>query len=180
MPNPIAVKGVVPAAEKIATEPAGKAGQSRFDQVRDAVRDRQAGAATTLPPTVTSVSPEQKNVLAAELRKKLQQAGSADPQQLFRSDLGKARTGMQNLSARIESMPKTPATDPIRTRLAAIEKQFTDASQLLGKVGSLNSPRELLKVQVEMYQLAQNIEIVSKVVDQVNSGVKQVLQTQVS
>jgi hypothetical protein len=36
-----------------------------------------------------------------------------------------------------------------------------------------------MKVQMQMYQLTENLELMSKVVEQVTSGVKSILQTQV-
>jgi hypothetical protein len=36
----------------------------------------------------------------------------------------------------------------------------------------------MMKVQMQMYQLTENLELMSKVVDQVTSGVKSILQTQ--
>ena len=40
-------------------------------------------------------------------------------------------------------------------------------------------PKSLLNVQVQFYQVAENMELLSKVVDQVSSGAKTVMQTQV-
>lgn len=181
MANPLAVKGgpVAPAVKGGAGAESGKAGPSGFDKVRETVRGRQAGETAQLPPAVTQVSAEQKRQLEADLRKRLQQARGGSPREVFRADMKKARTAMQGLSNRIEALPKTSAFEPVRTRFAAIENQFRASGKLLNNVGSVDSPRELLKVQMQMYQLTQNIEIVSKVVEQVNAGVKQILQTQV-
>jgi hypothetical protein len=35
-----------------------------------------------------------------------------------------------------------------------------------------------MKIQMQMYQLGENLELMSKVVEQVTSGVKSILQTQ--
>ena len=49
----------------------------------------------------------------------------------------------------------------------------------MNSVKSSESPGDLMKVQMQMYQLTENLEMMSKVVEQVSSGVKSVLQTQV-
>jgi phage shock protein A len=181
MANPVAISGSLPApALKGGAAADGvKAQPSQFDKVAEAVRDRQSGAAT-LPPAVTGVSDGQKRVLVAELRKKMEQTGAKTPQQLFQRDLNKTGANIDALSKRVDALPKTPTMEPIRTRLASIEKQFQATSGLVSSTATSNSPGDLLKMQVQMYQLTQNVEIVSKVVDEVNSGVKQILQTQVS
>ena len=43
----------------------------------------------------------------------------------------------------------------------------------------IQTRRDLLSLQSEMYKMGQNIEVLSKVVDSVSSGVKSTLQMQV-
>jgi hypothetical protein len=44
---------------------------------------------------------------------------------------------------------------------------------------SAENPGDLMKLQMQMYQLTENLELMSKVVEQVTSGMKTLLQTQV-
>jgi hypothetical protein len=62
--------------------------------------------------------------------------------------------------------------------LTSIATQVQQTGQLINNMKDTD-PQSLLNVQMQMYQMSQNVEIMSKVVDQVNSGVKTVLQTQV-
>jgi hypothetical protein len=179
MPDPLSIKTGGAAASSSAGATSGeKAGKSRFEQVREAAAGRESAPAE-LPPQVTRVAAEQKRVLESQLRKRLEQTKAQSPQEFFRADMNKARTGVADLSRRVEALPKTSAFEPIRARFTAIEAKFRESGRLLQRVGSLDNPRELLKVQLHMYQLTQNIEVVTRVVEQVNTGVKQILQTQV-
>jgi hypothetical protein len=182
MANPIAIKGALPGAAPGAGSDAGpgKTGASQFDKVRETVRQREAMDTGALPPAVTKVSAEQTRVLSSDLRKKIDGGGNQTAEQMFRPEMNKAGSDMHALAQRVQSLPKTSALEPIRTRLAAIEQQYQASNNLLNSIAQSNNPRDLLKMQVQMYQVTQNIEIVSKVVDEVNSGVKQILQTQVS
>jgi hypothetical protein len=182
MANPLAVKGALPgaaAAGGAGTETA-KTGASQFDKVRENMRQQETAGAGALPPAVTNVSADQTRVLASDLRKKIDATPGQTAQQMFAPEVKKVGAGIEQLSQRIGNLPQTSPFEPIRARLSAIEQQYQDSNKLLSSIAQSNSPRDLLKMQVQIYQVTQNIEIVSKVVDEANSGVKQILQTQVS
>jgi hypothetical protein len=82
------------------------------------------------------------------------------------------------LTTRVNSLPKTSAFDPIRSRLTSIDQQYKSAGQLVNSLKNADNPRDLMKIQMQMYQLTENLELMSKVVEQVTSGMKSVLQTQ--
>ena len=147
---------------------------SKFDQVRLQLENRQA---VTLPPEVTQLSPQQRQQLAGDLRKRIERARS--PKAIFRSDFNQTRECFTDVSRRVDQLPKTSAFEPLRNRLASIESQFNQTGKIIDGLGNITDPKDLLKLQMEMFQITQNLEIVSKVVDQVNSGVKQILQIQV-
>ena len=151
---------------------------SKFDKVRVQLQDQQAGS-LQLPPEVTQVSMQQKKVLESQLRKRLAHAKPGDAPQMFKVDMQKARTGLNNLTQRVNALPKVPAFDALRNRLVKIESGFNETGKLVNGLGKADSPRDLLKVQMQMYQLTQNMELVSKVVEQVSGGIKSILQTQV-
>jgi hypothetical protein len=156
----------------------GKSGESKFDKVRSRLLDEQASR-VDLPPEAKPVSGEQRNALQADLLTRLQAGGTISAQELFAPHLQQAKQGIQNLTHRVNSLPKTQAFEPFRQRLASIDSQYQEAGKLVNSVKSSESPGDLMKVQMQMYQLTENLEMMSKVVEQVSSGVKSVLQTQV-
>ena len=163
--------------EKEAASPA-KTGESKFDKVRTRLMDEQAQQ-VKIPPEIKQVSMEQKKVLEADLSRRLKQTAATSPHKLFAVDMKHAKEGIEHLNKRVDGLPKTPAFEPIRNRLASLDAQFQNAGNLLNSAKGSDSPADLLKVQMQMYQLSENLELMSKVVEQVTSGVKSILQTQV-
>ena len=49
----------------------------------------------------------------------------------------------------------------------------------MNATGSMDDPKQLLQMQMEVYKLAENVEIMSRTVSETASGVKTILQTQV-
>jgi len=172
-----AVKSLDSASEQGAAGPA-KTGESKFDKVRSRMLDEQAER-TEIPPEVKQVSTEQQKVLQADLAQRVEKMGTTSPAELFATNLTQAKAGVQQLTNRVNALPKTPAFDPIRQRLASIDAQYRQAGDLLSSLDGKQSQGDLVKIQLQMYQLTENLELMSKVVEQVSSGVKSVLQTQV-
>ncbi|MFN0167312.1 MAG: hypothetical protein ACKV22_12855 [Bryobacteraceae bacterium] len=153
-----------------------KTGESKFDQVRAQQLDQNT---VTLPPEVTQISAEQKRMIESDLRKRLQ---AHPPDQIVRQHeqtLSQTRNAIHDLQHKVNALPKTSAFDPVRSRLQSIEAQYHKSEQLTKGLTEINDPRSLLQAQMQIMQLGQNVEIVGKVVEQVNTGVKQILQTQV-
>ena len=162
------------ATEQTGTTPA-KVGESKFDKVRAGLQDNQA-AGVKMPPEIRQVSAEQRKTLQTELSNRLK---TSSPQQVFATHMKRATDSLQQLSSRVNALPKTSAFDPIRKRLASIDAQFQSTGRLVNSVKGTSNPAELMKIQMQMYQLSENLELASKVVEQVTSGVKSILQTQV-
>lgn len=162
------------AAEQAGTSPA-KVGESKFDKVRAGLQDAPTEK-IQMPREVRQVSAEQRQVLKTELSNRLK---TASPQQVFSSQMKQATSALQQLTDRVNALPKTAAFDPIRKRLASIDTQYQSAGKLMSSISGASNPAELMKVQMQMYQLSENLELASKVVEQVTSGVKSILQTQV-
>ncbi|MGQ9898521.1 MAG: hypothetical protein ACUVR8_13330 [Acidobacteriota bacterium] len=78
----------------------------------------------------------------------------------------------------IYSMTPDQRSPDLLSRFSQVENQWMQIESLLNSDREL-SQGELLGLQARMYQLTQNIEILSKVVDQVTGGIKTVLQTNV-
>ena len=90
-----------------------------------------------------------------------------------------SKVQLERLQARVDRLPKGSAAESVKKRLAFIEDKFQASEKVLQGLKGMDSPRDLLKLQMEMYMVTQNIEIVSKVVEQTTGGIKQVMQTQV-
>jgi hypothetical protein len=162
---------------KPAETTAVKVGESKFDQVRSRLLHEQT-AQTNLPPEVKQVSPEQENALRVELTKQTELNGEGSAQQLFAARMLHATQRIEQLTTRVNSLPKTAGFESFRERLASIDSQYQSAGKLVNSIGQSTNPADLMKVQMQMYQLTENLELMSKVVEQATSGVKSVLQTQ--
>ena len=88
-----------------------------------------------------------------------------------------AKSRIDHLTSRVNALPKTSAFDPLRQRLTSIDDQFQSAGKLIHSLNGQQSPADLMKVQLQMYQMTENLELMSKVMEQVTSGVKSILQT---
>jgi hypothetical protein len=172
-----AAKGLDSVAKQQEQSPA-KLGESKFDKVRSRLLDEQA-AGVKLPPEVKQVSLEQKKVLQSDLSRRIEQSGPGAAHRAFGVQMKQAKEGIHQLTTRVNALPKTPAFEPFRQRLASIDNQYQAAGRLLNSIHSSSSPGDLMKVQMQMYQLTENLELMSKVVEQVTSGVKTIVQTQV-
>jgi hypothetical protein len=179
MANPIINKTTVDAVvqrqqQQDATPQIEKTSASKFDEVRASKQQDSVN----LPPELNQVSMEQKRVLESEMRKMLQSQGPEQIQKSMQAEFNRVTSNVQNLNQRVSALPKTPEFDPLRHRLQSIENRFNQSSKLLQGVDGTD-PRAMLQVQMQMFQLTQNVELMSKVVEQVNTGTKQILQTQI-
>ena len=154
-----------------------KSGSSRFDEIRARLQD--GGPQPALPPEIERISPEQTRMLQSDLRRRLDRTSATSAADLFHGDIGKNRASLDDMSRRVNAMPQSEATQPFRDRLVRLEGQWAESQKNVASIGGLGSPGDLLKVQIQMYQLSSNLELMSKAVEQVNSGVKSILQTQV-
>jgi len=157
-----------------ATSP--KSGQSKFDLVRADLQNRSSQQ-VTLPPEVKQVSVAQQKAMQTDLSSQV--AKGASPQQVLGVNMKRTQVSVDRLSKRVNALPKTPSFQPLHDRLASIDAQFRDAGKLVNSIKGGESPQQLLNIQMKMYQLSENLELMSKVVEQVTSGTKTILQTQV-
>ena len=162
--------------QDLAEKAPNKEGPSKFDKVRTEAQNKQA---VELPPPVQQVSPAQQRALEGDLRRRLESSRNQSPRDFFKVDMKKTQDGVGNLRTRVEKLPKTSAFEPLRDRLSFIEQRFQETGKLIDGAAQLSDPREMLKLQMQVHQLMQNVEITTKVVDSVTQGTKQILQTQV-
>jgi hypothetical protein len=174
------VKMVGQTASKIAKQAASqkakpeRTGPSKFEQKR-AQLEKQVERGS-LPPEVNQISAEQKRILENNLRKRLEQGNGQD---VLKVDLRDARAKLDGLSKQVTAVPKTPALDAVRNRLNTLEGQYQQTEKTMNSLSGLESPREMLQLQMQMYKMTQNIEIMMKFVEQGTSGFKNIMQTQV-
>lgn len=153
-----------------------KSGQSKFDRVRADLQDRNAQD-VKIPPEVKQVSLQQQKTMQADLAGQL--AKGASPQKVLGVNMKRTQISVDRLTKRVNALPKTSSFQPLRDRLNSIDAQFQDAGELVNSIKGGESQQDLLNIQMKMYQLNENLELMSKVVEQVTSGTKTILQTQV-
>jgi hypothetical protein len=164
--------GVAGSAARQAFTEGPKSAPSKFDLLRADLKQK-----LQLPPKVTTIKDQQKAQLQNDLRRRL--AAGESPQQMLGTDMNRIQAGIADLNRQVAAIPDTSAFGPLRERLQSIESDFNASAKLLDNAASLDDPKRLLNMQMEVYKLAQNVEIMSRTVSEVASGAKTILQTQV-
>jgi len=98
---------------------------------------------------------------------------------MFSSKVNTSSEDIQRLRSKVEALPRNSAFEPLRQRFDNVEAMFKRTDTLVRGIDSSYSPAEMMKVQVQMYQFTENLELLVKAVEQTSSGVKTILQTQV-
>lgn len=176
--------GIVKAGIRVgttATQPqdggAQKTAPSKFDNIR-AQLSQQLSRDVKVQPTQQMSSGQAANLENA-LRNRLSQTSPNTPSDLFARDLKSARGQLNNLTTAVNKIPGSAQdSSSIRNSLSSIETEFQKSAQLIKGSKSMDM-QDLLKMQAQLYSMDQNIQLLSKVVDQTTSGVKTIFQTQV-
>ncbi len=85
---------------------------------------------------------------------------------------------LSELNVRAATIKPTSASESLQTRLDLLNAQFRVLGNHLQESAAKDDPMQLLRLQNDIYQLDEELELVSKVVDQATSGVRSLLQTQ--
>jgi hypothetical protein len=157
--------------------PPDKAGPSKFDKIRRQTTGHENP--NTAAQDASNPVPAQQGMLESQLRQKLDAHASRKPTEVFGDDLKVTRGSLNHLKDRVSGLTPSPALDQIRTRLSDLDTEFQKAGAAIEGMSGTASPKQLLKLQTDMYRISENLSVVSKMVDQVTSGVKTLLQTQV-
>ncbi len=152
----------------------GKDSPSNFDEVKNA---KKTAGPPEVPPLIETLDAKSQKAAETQLVKKMESGKSGPP--LFTDDLSRARKTLDTSSKKVQQLPKSAENGPLRQRMTVLEDQYQATEQSVKKLGSLDNPKELLQMQVEVYRCSQNIELFSKVVESATSSTKQLLQTQV-
>lgn len=149
---------------------------SKFDSIRLQLAERLQH--DIHPPLTKQVSEQQAANLETTLRKRLSQTTSTNPSYVFAPELKTARANLTKLNVAVAKMPENKNSVSIRDSLSAIETMYQQSARLIGGSKGMDL-QSLLRIQSELYRMSENIDVLSKVVDQVTSGVKTIFQTQV-
>jgi len=155
--------------------PVAKGGASKFDKVLE-----ESKPATKEPPSKGVESPASlQRSPVAELQQKIGVSPMGKPADIFAHDLKTTGTNLNQLTQRVRALPETSTFDSIRNQLAALDAKYQQIGTAVGKIPDSANLPQLLKLQKDMYDISENIGLVSKLVDQLTSGVKSLLQTQI-
>ena len=168
------------AANKLnGSEAQKKVNPSKFDEVRSRLEKPASAPGQVALQQAARISPQEKMRVEAEFKKRLDEARLRDLDEIFKTDLQKSKEQADKIRRDLSSQPPSPAIDSVKTRLVHVENQFLESGRLLGKLGKIESAEDYLKMQLQMYKMTQNVELLSKIAGEVVSGVNKVLNTQV-
>jgi len=154
-----------------------KVNPSKFDEVRSQLEKPGTPEQVGLP-QATRISPQEKMRVEAEFKKRLEDR-LRDLDEIFETDLRKSKEKADAIRRDLSSQPPSPAIDSVKSRLLQVENQFLESGRLLQGLGKMDSPEDYLRMQLQMYKMNQNVELLSRVAGEVVSGVNKVLSTQV-
>ena len=156
-------------------QPKAKVSPSKFDQVRSKMDRPSATHSQSASQDSLRVGASER----AEFKKRLEEVRQRDLDEIFKADLRQSKTQVDAVRQKLSTQPDSPALERVKARLLQVENQYLESGRLLRGLGKLDSPEDYLKMQAQMYQLVQNIELLSKVVGEVVGGVNKILSTQV-
>ena len=163
-----------PPATGLASMP--KAAPSKFDVIRSQIA--QKVAATIKLPAAAQPSAQLISPIQSGQSRQLPPQGARPAAELFQARLKNTRIQIDNLTQAVGKLPPQDSSSSLQERLKALEQQFQDSGNLIQNITDID-PKSLLNVQVQLYQLSENIGLMSKVVETASSGMKTVMQTQI-
>jgi hypothetical protein len=105
-------------------------------------------------------------------------SGSSSSLDALTPKLDYAGATLSDLNARVATIKPASAAQSLQNRLDLLNSQFRQLGNHLQESAAKNDPLQLLRLQNDVYQLDEELELVSKIVDQTTSGVRSLLQTQ--
>jgi hypothetical protein len=162
--------------EAAAFSQTAKAAPSKFDLIRSQITEKVA-ASTKLPPLM-QLSAQQISAVEKGLKQQLERSTARSAAECFRGRTSSTQSGMDRLASAVGKPSPDGAFSGLRDRMKDLEQQFQRSGDLIQGATDMD-PKSLLNVQMQLYQLSGNIEVMSRLVEQVSSGVKTMLQVQV-
>jgi hypothetical protein len=154
----------------------GKSGASKFDQIKNQLKDNAAseGSSTQSTSPVNASAPGD-----ASNGDRLHRGAAVSAPDRVRENLAASQHQLTRLKDRISTTPEAGSAQGIQGRLASVERQYTQLDSAVKSLSPSSSPQQLLALQQQVYNMNENISTLSKLVSQASSGVKSILQTQV-
>jgi hypothetical protein len=152
------------------------AGPSKFDVIKSQIT--QQVAADVKVPAGAPPFAQLNSSIETGLKQQLAKVDSRSAMDPLRRGMKNTRVEMDKPAGTVGSLPPQSSFSPFRERLNVLEQQFQKSGDLIQGMSDMD-PKSLLNVQMQLYQLSGNIELMSKLVDQASSGVKTMLQVQV-
>jgi hypothetical protein len=153
-----------------------KTGPSKFDVISSQIA--QKVAADVKLPRVAPPSAQQMSSIESGLKHQMERTDARSATEFFQVGMKDTRLNLDKLAQAVGKLPPQNTYSPFRERLQVMEQQFQKSGDLIQQVKGMD-PKSILNVQVQLYQLSENIGLMSKMVEQVSSGVKTMLQIQV-
>jgi hypothetical protein len=126
--------------------------------------------------TVSGASLEQ---LRTELTRRLNQIPNSNKSfDEIWPELLRTRTRLSLLREAMQGVDNTPTGSNLKGLFGRVEGEWYGLEQIMRSDKDLSSG-ELLGLQARLYQVSQHIDVMSKVVDQMTSGIKTILNTNV-
>ena len=161
------------------------AGGRTFENVLQNLQDGQAGQvgqtgqAGAPSPVERTVSGAKLEEMRVDLMQRINRLPPGAPNvNALLPELIDSRTRMGMLRDVMSRSNAAPAGTDLRGRFGQIENEWYQVEGIMKSNKDL-STTELLGLQARLYQVSQHVEVLSKVVDQVTSGIKTILSTNV-
>jgi hypothetical protein len=91
------------------------------------------------------------------------------------------RSKLESLRAELDRVGSTEETNKVGNYLNGVDKEIASLEGIMNNldVNAPVNPMEMIKLQTKMQFITEHVEILSKVVEQISSGIKTVLQTNI-
>jgi hypothetical protein len=149
-----------------------------FEQVLQDGSTRPRTTETQQPEKVDGVSGASLDHLRKELSRRLSQMPGAKSLDDVWPELMRTGSRMTLLREAMKGVDNTPTGANLKGMFGKVEGEWFNLEKFMRSDKDL-STGELLGLQARLYQVSQHIDVMSKVVDQMTSGIKTILNTNV-
>lgn len=157
----------------------GRSFETVLQQTGGANGGAEGAAGAGIPDQPAAVSGAKLEQMRLDLTERLNRLppGTSNLNALL-PELIDSRTRLGMLNEVMSKAKGTPVGTDLRGRFGQIEQEWFQVESIMKSNKDL-STTELLGLQARLYQVSQHVEVLSKVVDQMTSGVKTILSTNV-
>ncbi len=122
------------------------------------------------------------NQIERSFKAEIGKRGEGSEGEVLKEKIDELKSKMEMVAGKMPSISKSQLSDAVNNYLKTTEEKFSKLSNVVDRLNSGKgnySMKDLLKIQFEIQTVTQNVELLSKIVDQVSSGLKTIMQTQV-